>query len=419
MSLLKRMFGGMSLDDHRKEGEAHFEAGRFGQAKLAFEKASDKARDEAVRAELGERIAASCDGIAEERIAEAESHIEAGHLDLARSDLEGALEVVHDAEIKARAEELLYDMERADAVTAAAEEEVTDQDRLAAIAGTWEPAQDEEYAEYGDAMTDALLALFGDEPKSARPLFEAILEEAEAPVYLWLEVGRGRMLDEDDEAAEEAFRTFLELLEDDEGGEGRLAAHANLARLADARGDIEAAIGELEDAAAFFDEDPRPLLALGRYLRDKGRASEAVEVLQMAADLMGMRPDVAILEELGLALHDDGQDAQAIEVFESSLEFLTSQSITAFPIRTTTTLAELHEKHDNPQRAADLWRMLSQGPDRANHLRYHREAGRLLTELGLEGEARRMLERALALAEDDSDDKTEIAELLAALGEDG
>jgi tetratricopeptide (TPR) repeat protein len=413
------MFGGMSLDDYRKEAEVHFEAGRFGEAKLSFEKALDKARgeSESVRAEIDERIGASRDGIAEDRIARAEEHLEAGDLDLARSELEGAIEVVRSAEIKKKAEELLYDMERADAVTAATEEVVTDEDRLAAIAGTWEARQDEEYAGYGDAMTEALLALFGEEPKTARPLLEEILEDSDAPIYLWLEVGRARMIDEDDEAAEEAFRTFLELLEDDEGGEGRLAAHANLARLADARDDTEAAIAELEDAAAFFDEDPRPLLALGRYLREKERASEAVEVLQMAADLMGMRPDWAILEELGLALTDDDKKDEAIEVFESSVSFLTSQNIPGLPIRTTTTLARLHEETGNVERAADLWRVLSQGPDRQNHLTYHREAARLLTEIGLESEARRMLERALALAEDDEDQKAEISEALAALGE--
>jgi len=420
MSLLKRMFGGMSLEDHRKEAEAHFEAGRFGQAKLAYEKALEKAKgqSEDSRAELADRVDASCDGIARDRITRAQVHVDEGDLDLARAELEGAIEVVTDDTIKAEAEELLYGMERVEAVTAAEEVEVTDADRLATIAGTWEPAQDEEYTEYGDDMNDALLALFSEEPKAARPLFEAILKDAEAPRYLWLEVGRARMIDEDDEGAEEALRTFLELLEDDEGGEGRLSAHANLARLADGRGDTEGAIAELEDAAAFFDEDPRPLLTLGRYLREKERPTDAVEILRMAADLMGMRPDWAILEELGLALVDSGEKAEAIDVFESSVSFLTSQKITAFPIRTASTLAKLYEDAGNLERAADLWRVLSQGPDRQNHLVYHREAARVLAALDLTAEARRMLERAAALAEDDEEQAAEIAEALAALDED-
>jgi tetratricopeptide (TPR) repeat protein len=419
MSLLKRMFGGASLDDHRAEAEAHFEARRFGQAKLAFEKAFDKAKGESaeVRSTIAARIDASRDGIARGRIATAEEHVATGALDLARAELEGAIEVAADAKLAAEAQELLYGMERVEAVTAAEEVVLTDADKLATIAGTWEAAQDEEYGEYGDAMNEALLALFGEEPKSARPLLEAILEDAEAPRYLWLEVGRARMLDEDDEGSEEAFRTFLELLEDDEGGEGRLAAHANLARIADARGDTDGAVAELEDAAAFFDEDPRPLLMLGRYLREKERAPEAVEVLRMAADLMGMRPDWAILEELGVALHEAGDKANAIGVFEESIAFLTSQKITNFPTRTATMLAKLHEEAGNLERAADLFRVLSQGSDRQNHIHYHYEAARLLRELELDGEARRMLERALALAEDDSADQKKINEALEALRE--
>ncbi|MBW2462896.1 MAG: tetratricopeptide repeat protein [Deltaproteobacteria bacterium] len=417
MGFLKKLFGSESVDDLCAEAEDHFAAERYGQAKLVFERAFEKAKDDAesARGDLAQRIEASRDGIAQGRIEQAEDHIEARDLDLARAELEGAIEVVIDATLRTRAEELLYGLEKADAVTAAAEVEVTDADRLATIAGTWEDAQDEEYAEYGDGLNDALLALFSDEPKSARPLLEAVLDEAEAPRFLWLEVGSARMIDEDDEPAEEAFRTFLEQLDDDEGGEGRFAAHRNLARLLDNRGDVEGAIAELEDAAAFFDEDPRPLLTLGVYLRDKEQAAESVEVLRMAADLMGDRPDWSILEELGLSLAKNGQVNEAIQVFESSIEFLTSEKITNFPVRTSMKLAELHEATGSLERAADLYRVLSQGPDTQNHLVYHREAGRVLGVLGLTDEARLMYERAAALVGDDTEAGMHIADAVAAL----
>ena len=245
-----------------------------------------------------------------------------------------------------------------------------------------------------------------------------LLGAAEAGRYGGVEVGLARIIDEGDGGAEEALRTFLGLLGDDEGGESRLSAHASLARLADAKDGTEGAIAELEDAAAFFDEDPRPLLALGRYLREKERPAEAVEILEMAADLMGMRPDWAILEELGVALVDAGKDEQAIAVLESSVEFLTSQKITNFPVRTATALARRHAKAGNLERAADLGRVRPEGTDRQNHLVYHREAGRVLAELGLVSEARRMLERAAALAEDDEAKAAEIAADLDALDED-
>ena len=61
--------------------------------------------------------------------------------------------------------------------------------------------------------------------------------------------------------------------------------------------------------------------------------------------------------------------------------------------------------------------MLSQGNDRANHLHYHREAARVLAKLELTDEARRMLERAAALAEDDEEQLAAVNEQLEALGD--
>ena len=63
-------------------------------------------------------------------------------------------------------------------------------------------------------------------------------------------------------------------------------------------------------------------------------------------------------------------------------------------------------------RAADLYRALSQGSDRDRHARYHYEAGRLLKALELEDEARRMLTRAEALL---GEDDAELGEKVAAL----
>jgi hypothetical protein len=60
-------------------------------------------------------------------------------------------------------------------------------------------------------------------------------------------------------------------------------------------------------------------------------------------------------------------------------------------------LAKLHEDDGNLARAADLFGTLAKGEDVLNHGLYHREAGRLLEELGLHDEARRMRERAEGL----------------------
>ena len=62
-----------------------------------------------------------------------------------------------------------------------------------------------------------------------------------------------------------------------------------------------------------------------------------------------------------------------------------------------------------------MYRALSQGSDRERHASYHYEAGRLLRELGLADEARRMLTRAEALtSEEDASLRAQIAALLQA-----
>ena len=86
-----------------------------------------------------------------------------------------------------------------------------------------------------------------------------------------------------------------------------------------------------------------------------------------------------------------------------------------FPPTTATTLAKLYEADGRLDRAADLYRALSQGSDRDRHALYHYEAGRLLEALGLDEEARRMLTRAEALlGEDDGELGEKVAALLRA-----
>ena len=65
MSFLRKLFGG-DPDTHRRNADALFERGSFGEAKLAYEKARDALPDHrrAEREPLTERIDACRDGIA-------------------------------------------------------------------------------------------------------------------------------------------------------------------------------------------------------------------------------------------------------------------------------------------------------------------------------------------------------------------
>ena len=307
-----------------------------------------------------------------------------------------------DEALRDEAQGLLDGLEAKEAQAQATAPEMTDEDRIALLMGQWGEAQADEYESYGDALLDGLLAMQKEQFDDARAQLEALLANASEPRYLWLEVGRVRLLADDAPAGKEALQNFLGALQDDEGGETKLAANLALARLAADAGEFEEAMGYFESAVHALPEDYRPYLAMGAFLRDKGHGEEALEVLQTSLEL-GKKAgtDWRLLEEIGLASELAGKRDEAKSFLEQVIEFFTQHQVSDFPISTATTLAKLHESDGKLDRAADMYRALSQGGDRENHALYHYEAGRLLRKLGLDEEAHRMLTRADALVTDE------------------
>lgn len=397
MSLLKKLFSSDPLALEKK-GDALYAAGDYGPAKLAYEKALG-ASPESDRPAIAAKARRCTDRIAQERIEEAKAYLARGSIELAEQELEGALEVVHDEGVRGEAQALLDGLEAREAQEQAVTPEMTDEDRVALLMGQWLEGQAEEYEQYGDALLDALLAMQKEQFDRARSELEALLVDAPSPRYLWLEVGRARLLCEDTSGGKEALRRFLGALEDDEGGETKLAANLALARLADDAGQFEEAMEHFQAAVHALPEDYRPYLAMGAFLRETGHASEALEVLQTSLELgQTSGTDWRLLEELGLASELVGKADDATRFLEQVIEFFTNHQISDFPVQTATTLAKLYEAGGRLDRAADMYRTLSEGSDRERHGLYHYEAGRLLSSLGLDDEARRMLTRAEALS---------------------
>jgi tetratricopeptide (TPR) repeat protein len=411
MSLLKKLF---SADPEGLERKADglYAAGDYGPAKLAYEKALS-ASPESARAALANKVERCTNQIARERIDEAKAYLAQGSIELAEQELEGALEVAIDEAVRDEAQALLDGLEAKEAQEQATSVEMTDEERVALLMGQWHEAQANEYDGYGDALLDALLAMHNERLDHARTQLEALVAEAPKPRYLWLEVGRARLLTEDLAGGKEALQKFLGSVDDDEGGETKLAANLALARLADEAGEFEEAMGYFEGAVHALPEDYRPYLAMGAFLRDKGHGAEALAVLQTSLELSKTAgTDWRLLEELGLASEQVGKTADARRFLEQVVEFFTNRQVTDFPPTTATTLAKLYEADGRLDRAADMYRALSQGSDKERHALYHYEAGRLLQALGLADEARRMLTRAAALT---SEEDVELTEQVAAL----
>jgi tetratricopeptide (TPR) repeat protein len=411
MSLLKKLFSA-DPEGLEKKADSLYAAGDYGPAKLAYEKALD-ASPEGAQPALAEKARRCTNGIALRRVEEAKAYLAQGSIELAVQELDGALEVADDEALRDEAQALLDGLEAREAQEQAALPEVTDEERVALLMGQWHEEQADEYDGYGDALLDALVAMHKEDFDGARAQLEALLEGAPEPRYLWLEVGRARLLTNDVSGGKEALESFLGALGDDEGGETKLAANLALARLADEAGEFEEATGYFEGAVHALPEDYRPYLAMGAFLREKGHGEEALEVLRTSLELnKAAGTDWRLLEEIGLAseLAEKSDDARSF--LEQVLEFFTNHQITDFPPSTATTLAKLYEADGRLDRAADMYRALSQGSDRERHAVYHYEAGRLLHALGLGDEARRMLTRAEALA---STEDPELSGKIAAL----
>ncbi|MCC6877266.1 MAG: tetratricopeptide repeat protein [Sandaracinaceae bacterium] len=419
MSFLKKLFGTRSFDDERQTADALYDEGRHEEARIAYQRALDrkKGASEDAAAHCEERMHRCLDAMAEARIAEAEELIAGGDRDLAAAELGNAMEMAASKEVAARARRLRERLERDDAKEAAeAPAEMSDEDRWALLAGSFTDERLEEYDGYGEALREALLALHDGRVDEALPALESILEDAEEPAYLWLEVGRARLAKGDEEGGAEALREALEVLDEEDAVEARLAARVELASIADRKGDEEAAIGELQGALDESPEDPRPYLALGQDLRSKGHAKEAADVIEAALPLLDeVRPDWRVLEALGLAYAEAGDDEAAEKHLDHVIQIHVALRRLDFPPASAVALAELYERTERPEKAADLWRSLAQGSDVDNHLRYHREAARVLASLGLSDEARRMWTRALALAEGDDETSAQIEAELAAI----
>lgn len=411
MSFFKRIFGGASFDEERADGDRLFDDEEFEQARIAYQRALDhkKPGPEDARTHCETRMHACLDRMAEARIAEAEELVDNGQLDLAEEELQHAIELAKDEAIIKRAKRRIETLEQEDAkIQAEIPDEMSDEDRWAILAGTWDDDQLAEYDEYGEAFREAMLLLHDEKLEEGLEGLEELLNDAEEPVYLWLEVGRARAVNEDFEGAEEAIREFLDLLEEDEGGEAKLSGFATLARLREQDGDEEGAMEELSDAMEAFPDDPRPFLLMGQYLRSKGHGEEAADVLEAGRALLDEDGfDWRYYQEVGLAQKDAGNAEIAADYLDRVIAFCIERSrqsgtVVYYP-ETAVARAALYEDEGRLEKAADLFRTLASGPDRANHLVYHREAGRLLAELGLDNDARRMLTRAVALAEDDDE----------------
>jgi tetratricopeptide (TPR) repeat protein len=418
MALFGKLFGKRSLDSERAQADGLFQAGEFGPAKLAYERAQDlaPAASEALQY-LQAQMAVCRDRLAEQRLAAAEAFIEQGNLELAREELQSAMETAASAALIAQAEQRVDSLEQVELREQQGQAaELAAEDRFEVISGGFEEDQYAEYLAHGEAMKRALLLLHDGATQAARQELESLIQTADAPRYLWFELGRARLADGATEAGAEALEKFLAGLAPEEGGDARLLAHIELAQLIHARGDFDGAVAHYEQALEAMPEDPRPYLAMSSFFRSQQLFDEAIEVLEAAiAARDEHNPDFRLWQELGLAYLGAGRDADAVAQLERMVDFFTRRTQRDLPPEGTLALATLYEKSERPARALDLLTVLAEGSDRTNAWVYQLEAARLAKSLGHPADARRMLKRASELAPKDPAVQSRIEQARAAL----
>jgi tetratricopeptide (TPR) repeat protein len=431
MSFFSRLMGG-TFADNRAEGDRLREAGSLGEALLAYERALRKGRDvpEGDLAPVRGAVAACRLELARRRLAEADGLAEAGEIDEARAIIDDIRDVCASDEIADAVAErrTRYEAESARQM-ADDSREMTEEELLAVIAGTWTEAQADEYAELPEEFVRALVAAHDGEHTRAAEMIRAVLESADLPVeprHAWFELGRELAAAGDDPGAVAALERMLGKGDGAvEGGIDPEVAVAGLTQLAQClarAGRRPEAIAALERSARTDPESHLPLLNLGVFLRSGPGArtaaelERAVNVLERAVTLMGqLRPDFRVVRELGLSLLELGREDEAQQTLYAVIEHEASQGThDQFDPLAAVPLARLYEKRGRLELAADIWRHLAVGHDVRNHFTYNREAARLLLAGGGD---RALSERYLARAGELARTDEERAALAAVRGD--
>lgn len=386
MSFLKKLLGG-TFDDHFERGVSLFDAGEFGEAKLSLERALSKAKGAASGPVARARdLVRTCKiALARGKISDADATASSGDLESAVALLKDAREICAEPEILEAIQDRLKGYEAEDSRRLVEDaEEISEEELMTIIAGTWTDAQADEYAALPETFTTALIAAHDGDLDRAVEILEDIAGSPDlsgSPRYLLFELGKVLLMSQRPDRALERLDAFMALVDDDDDArEVRVTA-------CDLRAGALVALERFDDAAEALrratdiaPEDHTVFLKLGVFLRSRERYDASVGALEKARELMGqMHPDFTVIRELGFTYLAMDRKKDAMDCFKSVLEHLASRGEhSQFDPDTAVALARLHEERGEPMQAADIYRHLAVGYDTRHHFTYNLEAARLL-----------------------------------------
>ncbi len=412
MSFLSNLFGG-TFESNAMDGDDLVSQKAWGEARLAYERALGKARDARPRdvEEVREKLKACRLELARIRIEEADELAAQGYVEEAREILADIPAICDDESIREEAGEhrSRYDADEARRL-ASEGEDMTEEDLLAVIAGTWTEAQAEEYASLPDSFREAILLGHDEKHERAAEIMKEVLglEEPDVePRYAYFELGKELAQAGMSEESMEMIDQFLTITQDDEEAvEMRMAAVTVKGSLLLDLNRVEEADEVLVAATKEIPGHHAPFLNLGVFLRNRGEMERSLAALEKAVELMGqMHPDFRVIREIGFTyLAMDRKDEAEQNLF-AVVEHQASQgNHDQLDPEASVALARLYEEKNEIEKAADIFRHLAVGHDTRNHFTYNLESARLLSSLSVNPQlADRYLARARELASNDSE----------------
>lgn len=420
MGFLSNLFGG-TFESNRKDGDSLFDEKEWGEARLAYERAIKKSADATAQeiAAVKDRMAQCRLLLARGRIDSADELAYLGEIEEARSMLEDAVDICPKEEIvEAVAErKVRYEAEAA-RFLASEEDEMTEEELLAVMAGTWTEAQADEYASLPDEFRAALLKGHDGDHEGAAKIMSRVIDEYDLPDplrFAHFELGKELIGVAEFEAAARELETFVELCEkDEESRELVMAALTMLGRVLITLKRTDDADRALVRSTRIAPDNHVAFLNLGVFLRNREELERSLESLEKAVVLMGqMNPDFRVIREIAFTYLAMGREDEAEKNLYAVIEHQASQgNHDQFDPEAAVPLARLYESRGEIEKASDLFRHLAVGHDTLNHYTYNLEAARLLKQGGKNQELSiRYLSRARELAS--TQEEREAVETLA------
>ena len=386
MAIFKWMKGG-TFAEHKNEGERLFKSGDFGEARMAFQRALKKSKnsDENEVAAVREKLAECAHQLAMKRLETARELFRDGEIDRAYETLDDVLLICDAPDVAAAVEKCGKEFDEAELQAAEnGESDLTDDDLLAVIAGSWSPEMAAEFAEYPESFHAALVKAHDGNAKEAVRMLDAVETEIALSdaCYFFLEKARLQLASDDLDGAEASVKKFIDKAQDGEADEVSeiWVAWQMLATIHTIRENFDDAEQALMKSYRAAPDNHVPMLHLGVFLRERGELERAKQSLKNAMDTMGaMHPDMRVLRELGLTYLEMNARHEAIDCFKSVLAH-NSHTVghEQYDPDAAIPLAKIYEEDGKLQEASDIYRHLANGYDTQNHFSYNLEAARLL-----------------------------------------